>query len=102
MEFNCTVDWSECPGEPMVMYYPDGSGYPGCDASVDCIDYVEVNECEYVIRRPDHYYSDDQPEDWGDTTEWGYTDFSDRPGGKIIAQKWCHAELSGGAYVVPN
>ena len=26
------------PAEPMVMYYPDGSGYPGCPAE------FEVNE----------------------------------------------------------
>jgi len=25
------------PEEAMVMYYPDGSGYPGCPASVDNI-----------------------------------------------------------------
>jgi len=26
----------EClPGEPMVKYYPDGSGYPGCDAEAN-------------------------------------------------------------------
>jgi hypothetical protein len=24
-----TVHWKVTPGEPMVMYYPDGSGYPG-------------------------------------------------------------------------
>lgn len=23
------------PAEPMVMYYKDGSGYPGCDAQTD-------------------------------------------------------------------
>ena len=23
------------PPEPMVMYYPDGSGYPGCSAEFD-------------------------------------------------------------------
>ena len=28
------VSWSFDPEEPMVMYYPDGSGYPGCAASV--------------------------------------------------------------------
>lgn len=24
------------PGEPMVMYYPDGSGYPGSPDDVEC------------------------------------------------------------------
>ena len=26
------------PGEPMVMYYRDGSGYPGCPPSCELID----------------------------------------------------------------
>lgn len=25
------------PAEPMVMYYPDGSGYPGCAEDIDII-----------------------------------------------------------------
>ena len=28
------VRWSFQPEEPMVRYYPDGSGHPGCAASV--------------------------------------------------------------------
>lgn len=95
IEFNCTVDWTECPGEPMVRYYADGSGYPGCDASVDCIDSVECNECEW-------------PMGWTDVDEfgklnhrddaWGYSDLEDRPGAKAIAERWCRDELSSGAY----
>jgi hypothetical protein len=32
-EITCSI----APEEPMVRYYPDGSGYPGCPASVDDI-----------------------------------------------------------------
>ena len=30
------------PAEPMVRYYPDGSGYPGSDADVDLVSCVVV------------------------------------------------------------
>ena len=95
MEFNCTVDWSVCEGEKEVRYDRDGSGYPGSPATVDCIDYVEVNECEWRRGWTDF---DDQGNLIDRDDAWGYTDFSDRPGGKIIAAKWCHDELSSGAY----
>ena len=32
-----TVEFDYQPEEQMVMYYPDGSGDPGCPASVDNI-----------------------------------------------------------------
>lgn len=32
-----TVEFDYQPEEPVVMYYPDGSGDPGCPASVDNI-----------------------------------------------------------------
>jgi hypothetical protein len=38
MEFhglNIVVEFDYSPEEPMVMYYPDGSGYPGCPAEVE-------------------------------------------------------------------
>jgi len=95
IEFNCTVDWTECPGEPMVRYYPDGSGYPGCDASVDCIDSVECNECEWPMGWTDF---DDQGRLVDQCDGWGYSDLSDRPGVKAIAERWICDELSGGAY----
>ena len=44
MEFETTIEEAEVtisfdyqPEEQMVMYYPDGSGHPGCPASVDNI-----------------------------------------------------------------
>jgi hypothetical protein len=47
MEFETTIekalvsiDFDFQPEEAMVMYYPDGSGYPGCPASVDNINVV--------------------------------------------------------------
>tara|TARA_R110002167_G_scaffold1337_3_gene5939 strand:+ start:311 stop:586 length:276 start_codon:yes stop_codon:yes gene_type:complete len=35
-----SIDFDFQPEEQMVMYYPDGSGYPGCAASVDDINVV--------------------------------------------------------------
>ena len=29
------IDFEYSPEEEMVRYYPDGSGYPGCPASID-------------------------------------------------------------------
>jgi len=29
------VDFDYTPGEPMVMYYADGSGYPGSDPEIE-------------------------------------------------------------------
>lgn len=47
---SCWID----PGEPMVMYYRDGSGYPGSPAGLDdfeaecgCYDSVLVNTDKY-------------------------------------------------------
>jgi len=41
-EFNTTIESAEVkicfeyqPEEPMVRYYSDGTGYPGCAASID-------------------------------------------------------------------
>ena len=36
-EAEVAVEFDYQPEEPMVMYYPDGSGDPGCPASVDNI-----------------------------------------------------------------
>lgn len=33
LEFNLEYNFS--PGEPMVMYYPDGSGYPGSPLEIE-------------------------------------------------------------------
>ena len=71
------------PGEPMVQYYPDGSGYPGSDDMVDCIDSVEVLECEYITRRDGSYRGLDRA-DMGDCA--------------VIADRWVHEELSSGLY----
>ena len=35
LTFLCT--WDITPGEPMVMYYPDGSGYPGSGPSLELV-----------------------------------------------------------------
>ena len=38
VDFDIEYDYQ--PEEPMVMYYPDGSGYPGCAESVDVINSI--------------------------------------------------------------
>lgn len=40
----CEVSYDYIEAEPMVKYYPDGSGYPGCDAQ--CL-LCEVEVLEY-------------------------------------------------------
>ena len=34
-EAEVTISFDYQPEEPMVMYYPDGSGHPGCPASIE-------------------------------------------------------------------
>jgi hypothetical protein len=36
-----TVEFEYCPAEPVVMYFKDGSGDPGCDA---CCEIQEIFE----------------------------------------------------------
>lgn len=40
-EASAVVKCYYTPGEPMVRYYPDGSGYPGCPSTLDAeiLDY---------------------------------------------------------------
>lgn len=45
------------PGEPMVRYYPDGSGYPGCSPSAELVS-VTVTLCDMANeqrKRCDHW-----------------------------------------------
>lgn len=39
------------PGEPMVLYYPDGSGYPGSGPDLD--DWAFSLECECEVEEDD-------------------------------------------------
>lgn len=50
------------PGEDMVMYYPDGSGYPGSPPEVEilnitamCFETVEASRCTYRNEKPDWF-----------------------------------------------
>ena len=50
-EIYLVVGFNYSPEEPMVMYYPDGSGYPGCAAEIeiqeiiyDGVDVYEIYE----------------------------------------------------------
>ena len=93
MNFFVRVDWSYYPGEPMVRYYADGSGYPGSPPEFDCIDSVECLECEYPM------VCDDWDEDGLTRLDyWKYLDCKDRPGAFEIADRWVFDELSSGAY----
>lgn len=42
-----TVSGYYSPEEPMVMYYPDGSGYPGCAAEFE-LQSVQVDGNEII------------------------------------------------------
>jgi hypothetical protein len=47
-----SIDFDFQPEEAMVMYYPDGSGYPGCAASVDNINVVwKTQKFNYKTRK---------------------------------------------------
>ena len=37
------IEFDYQPYEPMVMYYKDGSGYPGADEDIECIINIEHN-----------------------------------------------------------
>jgi hypothetical protein len=42
-----TVSGYYSPEEPMVRYYSDGSGYPGCDAEFE-LQSVQINGTEII------------------------------------------------------
>ena len=69
------------PGEPMVRYYADGSGFPGTDSSIDCIDSAEVVEIEYQYGG-----------------EWCCTDRAGFGERVAIADRWACDELSSGKH----
>ena len=45
------------PSEPMVMYYPDGSGYPGCPAEFEIIS-VSLNGTRITDLISDDVYNE--------------------------------------------
>lgn len=71
------ADFRVIPGEPMVRYYPDGSGYPGSPPEIDCVDSVRLIECEGPL---------------------GYFDAGDLADRVPEIESAILAELSGGAY----
>ena len=42
------VDFDYQPAEAMVMYYTDGSGYPGCPATVEQINSVYFMDVDFT------------------------------------------------------
>ena len=51
MELELDVEFDYQPAEKAVMYYGDGSGYPGCEASVDIclIECGGIDLTEYFV-----------------------------------------------------
>ena len=52
-----TVSGRFTPEEPMVMYYPDGSGYPGCGAEFE-LDSIQVNGIDITELVSDDIYEE--------------------------------------------
>jgi hypothetical protein len=77
------VTYRVIPGEPAVRYYADGSGYPGSDSQVDCIDHVEVIEIEYPT---------------GSDGLWDCKDRHDLGDCAVVADRWAYDDLASGKY----
>ena len=88
-DYTVKVDFSVIPGEPMVRYYADGSGYPGSPPEIDCIDNIKIEEFERAI---DGDVGNNSPDNWE------YTNFNDVVDGRdsIIAD--VRAALESGDY----
>jgi len=46
IEFDVEFDYQ--PEEPMVRYYSDGSGYPGCPANIDGINSITHKGTDFI------------------------------------------------------
>jgi hypothetical protein len=75
VECTVRVEFSVLPGEPMVRYYADGSGYPGSPDQVDLVDHVELIEYEYPIDG-DHCNLD--PNNWVYVNREAFADHADQ------------------------
>ena len=95
IEFFVRADFDVIPGEPMVRYYADGSGYPGSPPEIDGINSVECIECEWPMGWTDF---DDRGNLVDQCDGWGYAAREDRPDAFAIADRWVWEELSSGAY----
>lgn len=59
IELEIEIDYDSNPGEPMVKYYADGSGYPGSDP------YFEVTDVKVLKFTTDtHEYNREDRPDW--------------------------------------
>lgn len=92
MDFTVAVGFSVIPGEPMVRYYPDGSGYPGSPPEIGSIDSVEVEEVEYPTDGPGYY------EDTDTGQSYEYLANTGCEGWAKIAARWIRADLEAGMY----
>tara|TARA_Y100000310_G_C20366062_1_gene661241 strand:- start:152 stop:385 length:234 start_codon:yes stop_codon:yes gene_type:complete len=45
VNIDCEFDYS--PGEPMVMYYSDGSGYPGSPPDIE-LESIKIGDVEVI------------------------------------------------------
>lgn len=51
------VNYTYYPEEPMVRYYPDGSGYPGAPASVEIeVISIKINNVETEVNNNDQNF----------------------------------------------
>lgn len=59
------VEGTYYPEEPMIMYYPDGSGYPGSpsDFGIQNIEIIKGNLCDLID------YLNGNNDLWGHLTE---------------------------------
>jgi len=48
------VDYDFKPAEPMVMYYSDGSGHPGCPAEVEQINEITHKGTDFTEFLEEH------------------------------------------------
>jgi hypothetical protein len=89
MTFTGCAEFDVIPGEPMVRYYPDGSGYPGSDTEVDNIDF-HVEEVEYELS--------DYDEETDRSDRYGYRTREELSYCAEIADELCRRALSDGSH----
>jgi hypothetical protein len=82
---DCELTYDITPGEPMVMYYPDGSGYPGSPptAELTSVRVTELSGEDWKLTRPEHVELFQFFDAWVPTTkedhEWAEWFFDHQP-----------------------
>ena len=73
------IKYGYTPGERMVMYYPDGSGYPGSPPDVE---FIGANVMRWDVGRDERTRS----------YRWIWSEL-DRIAARIIEERWEHFRL---------